>query len=140
MRSESAVILDTNVIVAAFLTGKSDSAVRSILDSALAGSIPILLSELLISEYRAVLRRPKIRKLHGLEDAEIDTVLIQLIQLAEVVEDPMDGPRSPDPGDNFLYALLEANPNSVLVTGDRRLLDSDDFPGRIVSLASWAES
>ena len=65
--SRQAVIVDTNVVVAGLLTGNATSPVARILDGMLGAAFPFVVSEALLAEYRAVLVRPALRKLHGLK-------------------------------------------------------------------------
>lgn len=57
-------VVDTNVVVAGLITGLSNSPVASVLDAMLSGSLLYLLSPELLEEYRSVLLRPKLAKLH----------------------------------------------------------------------------
>lgn len=60
-----AVIVDTNVVVSGLLTGNAASPVARVLDGMLAVAFPFVASEALLAEYRDVLVRPALRKLHG---------------------------------------------------------------------------
>ena len=81
------------MVVASPITAIAGSPTARILDGMRRGAFPFLLSDQLLAEYREVLLRAKIRKLHGLG--------------------------APDPKDNHLWSLLHGQPGSVLVTGDR---------------------
>ena len=73
-----------------------------ILDGMLA-AFPFVLSEALLAEYRTVLVRPKLRKLHGLTVAEIEMILTDLAQHAIVLNPPSQtAPVAPDPGEQLL--------------------------------------
>ncbi|WP_309640015.1 PIN domain-containing protein, partial [Methylibium sp.] len=63
--SRPAIIVDTNVVVAGLLTKDETSPVARILDGMLAAAFPFVVSEALLAEYRTVLVRPTLRKLHG---------------------------------------------------------------------------
>lgn len=76
--SRQAVIVDTNVVVAGLLTGNAKSPVARILDGLLAAAFPFVLSEALLAEYRDVLLRPALRKLHGLTLLEVETLLTDI--------------------------------------------------------------
>ena len=134
--SRQAVIVDTNVVVAGLLTaheaspGFVDSA--RILDSMLAAAFPFVVSEALLAEYRTVLVRPNLRKLHGLTVAEVDAILTDLAQHA-IVLTPVQAPRVPDPGVQLLWELLAARADLLLITGDKLLLRDAGMQGRIVS-------
>jgi hypothetical protein len=66
----------------------------------------------LLAEYRAVLVRPKLCKLHGLSVEEIALVLTDLARHAIV---------------------LAARPDLVLITGDKRLAQNEVMPQRVIS-------
>ncbi|MEJ2387168.1 MAG: putative toxin-antitoxin system toxin component, PIN family [Chromatiaceae bacterium] len=68
------VVVDTNVLTAGLITKDAPSPVAQILDHMLSGSIIYLLSPALLDEYRAVLLRPKLNRLHGLTEREIDSL------------------------------------------------------------------
>ena len=114
-------VIDTNVLVAGLLTNAPDSPVRHIVDGMLAGQFPFLLSPDLLKEYRQVLLRPRIQRLHGLTVQEVDTVLAQIAANGLWRESAEVQP-APDPGDTHLWALLAAHKGAILVTGDHRLL------------------
>jgi predicted nucleic acid-binding protein len=130
--SRPAVIVDTNVVVTGLLTAHVDSPVARILDGMLGAAFPFVLSEALLAEYRAVLVRPALRKLHGLTVAEVEAILTDLVQHA-IVLTPAAAPPAPESGDQFLWGLLAARPDLVLVTGDKLLLRDVGMRGRVIS-------
>lgn len=130
--SHPPVIVDTNVVVAGLLTANEASPVARILDSMLAAAFPFVVSEALLAEYRTVLVRPGLRKLHGLTIAEVETLLTDIAQHAIVLV-PVAAPRAPDPGDQLLWELLAARADSLLVTGDKALLRDPGMRSRVVS-------
>jgi predicted nucleic acid-binding protein len=130
--SISAVIVDTNVVVAGLLTHVDASPVARVLDGMLSAAFPFVISEALLAEYRAVLVRPRLCKLHGLSIAEVETVLVDLAQHAVVIEPVATGP-APDPGDQLLWELLAARADLRLVTGDKLLLRDAGMRGRVIS-------
>lgn len=91
-----AAVVDTNVVVSGLTTAADDAAPVRILAGMLAGSIPFVVSETLLAEYRDVLNCPKLRKPHGLTRAQIETFLIALAQNAIVLTAAI-GPAAPDP-------------------------------------------
>lgn len=127
-----AVIVDTNVVVAGLLTGNDASPVARILDGMLGAAFPFVLSEALLAEYRTVLVRPVLRKLHGLTIPEVEILLTDLVQRAIVLK-PVSAPPAPDPGDQLLWELLSVRADLVLVTGDKLLLQNAVMRGRVVS-------
>ena len=127
-------VIDTNVVVAGLITRASDSPVRRLLDGLLAGTIPFVLSQDLLAEYRRVLLRPAIRKRHGLTTAQVDVVLGGIVMNARI-RDPSggQGPCAPDRGDDHLWQLLHAVPDATLVTGDRRLVEQPPDFASVIS-------
>ncbi|MBW7925968.1 MAG: putative toxin-antitoxin system toxin component, PIN family [Burkholderiaceae bacterium] len=138
--TRQAVVIDTNVVVAGLITSDAGSPVSRILDGMLAAAFPFVLSEALIAEYRAVPRRPKLRKLHGLNDDELDEILVDLVQHAIVLDPAAATARAPDPGDQLLWDLLEARDDILLVTGEQRLLRDAGMRGRVVSPREFTQS
>ena len=134
--SGPAVIIDTNVVVAGLLTARDDSPVARILDGMLAAGFSFVVSEPLLAEYRAVLVRPGLRKLHGLTVADVEAILTDLAQHAIVLK-PAAGPPAPDAGDQLLWDLLAARPNLLLVTGDKLLLQDAGMRGRVISAQAF---
>jgi predicted nucleic acid-binding protein len=139
-------VIDTNVVVSGLLNGVADSPTRRVVDGMLAGTIPFVLSETLLAEYRAVLLRPAISRRHGLSETEVD-VLLEEVVLNASIRDPATGPQPLPPagsgrdartpgsaladtgrltpsGDEHVIELLRAVPGAVLVTGDRRLAEA----------------
>ena len=131
-----AVIIDTNVVVAGLLTARDDSPAARILDGMLAAGFSFVVSEPLLAEYRAVLVRPGLRKLHGLTVADVEAILTDLAQHAIVLK-PAAGPPAPDAGDQLLRDLLAARPNLLLVTGDKLLLQDAGMRGRVISTQAF---
>ncbi len=130
--SRQAVIVDTNVVVAGLLTGNDASPVARILDGMLVAAFPFVVSEALLAEYRAVLVRPTLRKLHGLPVAEVDAILTDLAQHA-IVLTPVKAPTAPDPGAQLLWELLAARADLLFITGDKLLLRDAGMQGRVIS-------
>ena len=130
--SGPAVIVDTNVVVAGLLTKHDASPVARILDGMLGAAFPFVLSEALLAEYRTVLVRPVLRKLHGLTVAEVEAILTDLAQHAIMLA-PVAAAPAPDPGDRLLWELLAAKAELVLVTVDKLLLRDTRMQGRVIS-------
>jgi len=137
--SRPAVIIDTNVVVAGLLTKQDASPVVRILDGMLGAAFPFVLSEALLAEYRTVLVRPVLRKLHGLTVAEVEAILTDLAQHAIVLA-PVAAPPAPDPDDQLLWGLLAARADLQLVTGDKLLLRDAGMQGRVISPQAFLES
>src|SRR5437763_817066 len=99
------VVIDTNVVVSGLLTENEQAPTRTILDGMLAGTIAYLLSVELLAEYREVLLRPRIRKLHGLDTEAIDELLIEIAANGVVIEPARAVAKAPDSGDQHLWTL-----------------------------------
>ena len=85
-----------------------------------------------MAEYRTVLVRPNLRKLHGLTLAEVDAILTDLAQHA-IVLTPVKASSAPDPGGQLLWELLAARADLLLITGDKLLLRDAGMQGRVIS-------
>jgi uncharacterized protein len=125
-------------LVAGLLTKNEASPVARILDGMLAAAFPFVVSEALLAEYRAVLVRPPLRKLHGLSVAEVDAILTDVAQHAIVLA-PVTAPPVPDPGDQLLWKLLAARADLVLITGDKLLQRDEGMRGRVISPQAFVD-
>jgi len=132
----AAVIVDTNVVVAGLLTASAELPVARLLDAMLSATVRFAVSPALLAEYRAVLVRPQLRRLHGLAVTEVETILTELAQHA-IVLTPVQGPAAPDPGDQLLWDLLASRPDLILISGDKRLQRDKAMSGRVVSPAAF---
>ena len=125
-------IIDTNVVVAGLITGAGRSPVASILNAMLSGTLLYLLSPELLDEYRSVLLRPKLAKQHGLVEAQVDYLLVELAANA-MWREPKPASPAPDRGDDHLWALLATYSASILVTGDQLLLERPPDGNSVIS-------
>lgn len=132
------VIIDTNVVVAGLLSSQAEAPTARILDGMLAAEFAYVVSSQLLAEYRDVLCRPRLRKRHGLSTGEIETVLTELAMHAIVLA-VAPAPPAPDPGDQHLWGLLAVRDDLMLITGDTRLLESNDWPQRVRSPRQWLD-
>jgi len=131
-------VVDTNVVVSGLLTTQAESPVARILDGMLAAAFAYVISDALLAEYRTVLRRTPLRKVHRLTSREIDAVLVDLAQHAIVLA-PLPTRPAPDPGDQHLWELLALRDDLVLVTGDKRLQRDRAMGSRILAPAAFVE-
>lgn len=130
------VIVDTNVVVAGLLTQEFSSPTARILDGMLQGAFVYVLSQALLTEYREVCLRPKIKALHRLSEEMIDEVLTEITANA-VWRDPSGQSKAPDPDDDHLWSLLDLEKTSVLVTGDKLLLGNSPPDRQVLSPAKF---
>jgi uncharacterized protein len=112
-------VLDPNVIISALLS--PDGAPARALTAWLRGEFELVVSPLLLEELGRALSYPKLRR--RIMEQEADQVIRWLQGSAVVATDPTSPPpvRSPDPSDDYLIALAEAE-RAVLVSGDQHLL------------------
>jgi putative PIN family toxin of toxin-antitoxin system len=134
-----AIVVDTNVIVSALITNKTQSPTCVLLDGMLAGRFTFLLSVKLLSEYRRVLLRPKIKSLHGLNDDEVDGILSEIVVNGIMREAPEVSPRTSGKGDDHLWALVSVQSGTILVTGDKRLIENPPDSATVLSLRGFIE-
>jgi putative PIN family toxin of toxin-antitoxin system len=133
-------IIDTNVVVSGLLSSANNAPTVQVLDGMLHGRFVFVLSEDLIAEYRTVLLRPGIKRLHGLAEEEVDRILSELVLNGAMRTPPRAHERAPDPGDQHLWDLLATEPRAVLVTGDQDLADNPPPFARIVSPREFVDS
>ena len=126
-------IVDTNVVVSGLISREPSAPTATVLANMLTGSLVFVLSPALLAEYRNVLLRPRIVERHGLNEQEIDQILIELTANAKWAE-PEDDPHHtpPDHGDGHLWALLHHYPEAILMTGDRLLIENPRPGNRVV--------
>lgn len=119
-------VIDANVIISGLLSPAGTPA--RVLIAWLEGGYDLVVSSLLLGELERALAYPKLRK--RITEEEVQELLELLRREADVRPDPTGPPpvRSSDPGDDYLISLA-AETQSVIVSGDRHLLDlRDDVP------------
>ena len=137
--SSPVFIIDTNVLVAGLITGNPHSPVVQIVDRMLSGRIIYTLSPAVLNEYRSVLLRPKLTRLHKLDTVAIED-LLEEITCNAIWREPTATVQAPDPDDNHLWALLVAYPGSTLITGDKLLLEQPPNASSVISPGSYIRS
>ena len=133
------VVVDTNVFVSGLLTRDVDAPTTRIVDGMLRREFNFLLSIELLAEYRSVLLRPKIAERHGLDEEEIDALLTDLAHSAIVREPVVTDKQAPDRDHQHLWSLLACRDVSILVTGDRALLESPPRDRSVLSPTAFIE-
>ncbi|MFN7695396.1 MAG: putative toxin-antitoxin system toxin component, PIN family [Burkholderiales bacterium] len=125
-----AVVVDTNVLVAALLRG--GHAARAVLRACLQGHYLPLVGAALSAEYEDVMSRAALFATSGLSAAERDEVLDAFLSRAKWVEVFYAWrPNLPDEGDNHLIELAVAGRAQVIITRNLRDLSKGElrFPG-----------
>jgi len=120
------IVLDTNVLVSAFLKPRSKPA--RIMRLVLQGDIQIIVNEHILAEYLEVLKRPKF----NLNLKNVQTIL-EVIRLkginAPSLAESFDLPDSSD--EPFLEAALSLK-SDVLITGNRKHFPKKSCKGQMV--------
>ena len=116
------VVVDANVVVSGWLQTLGPSA--RVLDAANAGRILLVVSPAIVAEYRRSLGYAKIRRRLRVAPEIIEAWLDALTLLVEVVpgERTVAVVKADPDDDKYLAAALEGGA-SILVSGDRHLLD-----------------
>lgn len=109
------VILDTNVLLSAFL--KSDSPPYKLVQAWIDDRFSLVTSFDQIEELVRVCRYPKVRAL--ITPAEVGWLVNRLRDRTTLLKKLPVVAVSTDPADNFLFAMAEASGATYLVTGDR---------------------
>jgi putative PIN family toxin of toxin-antitoxin system len=114
------VVLDTNVVVSAFLwEGKPGR----LLALAGEGDIRLFTSRALLTEIRATLHKPKLAKAVAATDTTVDTILTDYRRLVTVVRaTSLATAISRDPDDDWVIACAITARADVIVSGDDDLL------------------
>lgn len=137
--TQGPAVIDTNVVVSGLLTADSDSPTARILDGMLAGQIRFLISAELLSEYREVLLRPKIRRRHRLSDAEVDVLLTDIAAAGVFLEIEAPAISRGRKDDDHLRQILAADASATLVTGDLKLIDLMGRGARVLTARAFTE-
>jgi putative PIN family toxin of toxin-antitoxin system len=137
--TQGPAVIDTNVVVSGLLTADSDSPTARILDGMLAGQFRFLISAELLSEYREVLLRPKVRRRHRLPEAEVDVLLTDIAAAGIFleIEAPEVGRGRKD--DDHLRQILAADASAILVTGDLKLVVVLGKGARVLTARAFTE-
>jgi len=125
------IIVDTNVVIAGLPTVNGPGSFAAILEGMLATAIPFVVSGALLAEYRAVLARPALLARLRITVEQVESLVDALARKAIEIE-PIPAPRAPDPGDQFLWELLAARADLLLVTRDKLLLRNGKMRGRVI--------
>jgi hypothetical protein len=112
------VVLDTNVLLSGLRAGRSPPA--QIVDAWRNGRFGLVTSLEQIEEFKRAARYPKLRPF--LSRGAIGRVVNELRSAEVLLERLRRGGDSPDPGDDYLLAMVIAASADFFVTGDKPLL------------------
>ena len=121
------VVIDTNVIISGLI--KKESTPGEILRAWMENKFILLLSPQIFEEVSRVIRHPKVRQYHVLQDEEIEDFLLNLYSSTQETEGKIDLDVVDDPDDNiFIACAIEGNAEYV-VTGDKIFLKLKEYKG-----------
>ena len=125
-------IIDTNVIVSAFLSRHNDSATVLFLDCLFKGTITPIYNDEILNEYSTVLTRSKFK----IAKEKIDAVLTEIKTKGIHSERVNSGETLPDAKDLVFYEVALSKEDSFLVTGNLKHFPKKPF---VVSPAEMME-
>lgn len=109
------VVFDTNVLVSALMSRRTDSPTVLLLDYVLDGRIVLLYNEEILNEYTEVLHRDKF----DFSEEEIEAVM-SLVRLGMSLERVSSDEIFPDPDDRVFYEVALSKDGAFVVTGNQR--------------------
>lgn len=116
------VVLDTNVLVSAYLGGRLEPVLRHFR----LGRYVLLYSEEILREYLGVLSRPRFQ----LEQVEIDSLVALLLSKGELISNTsLLQVINSDPSDNKFLEAAVAGKAAAIVSGDHHLLELGSYAG-----------
>lgn len=121
------IVLDTNIIVSAFLSTRGVSA--RILQLFEAEAFELVVSQPLLDEYQEALGYDKVRKLHGMSHAEIEQRVADLRATAIFVTPTAVVQVVSDPDDDMLFAAAIEGQAEVIVSGDAAVQAVKEYQG-----------
>lgn len=118
-------VIDTNVIVSALITKRTDSPVLQVMQRIFSGRVCVFVNDEILSEYKEVLTRPKFE----LNPETVDSVISELQKHCINVDAPASGVQLPDPKDVVFFnvVLAQRNKDALLVTGNIKHFPSCNF-------------
>jgi uncharacterized protein len=130
-------VLDSNVFVSAFISRRG-SAPDLIVRAWHQGAFEVVMSPRLLAELSGVFTRPHLADAAG--DGRGESYVARLRAGAILVDDPLNPPRvSPDPDDDYLFALARTAHADPIVSGDRHLTELTDPTPLVVTPRAFAD-
>ena len=132
-------IIDTNVIVSAFLSRHNDSATVLLLDCLFKGTIIPIYNDEILNEYYVVLTRSKFK----IAKDKIDAVLTEIKTKGIHSERINSGETLPDAKDLVFYEVALSKEDSFLVTGNLKHFPKKPFvvsPAEMVDIINAMRS
>ena len=126
-------VIDTNVIISALISTKSDSATVQVLDKLFDEEIIPLYNQEILKEYREVMNRPKFQIAQSDVELVIKSITESGIEIDAVYSDVV----LTDPKDQVFYDVFLSFPDSYLITGNLKHFPTNDHiinPAGLISL------
>ena len=130
----SKLVLDTNVLVSAFLAAGGNES--RVLRLALSLKHQLYVSDVMVAEYRKILSKPKFK----LRARDLENFFALLDRQATTVEPDRHLHVSPDEADNRFLECAEAASVDYLVTGNKKHFPERWKTTRIVNAREWLEA
>ena len=108
-------VFDTNVLVSALMSSRSDSPTVVLLDYVLSGRIVLIYNDEILREYNDVLHRGKF----NFSDERVQSV-INLVRLGLCLDRTDSNEIFPDPDDRVFYEVALSKEGSYVVTGNSK--------------------
>ena len=125
-------ILDSNIWISYVITRRLNALVTLIHDH----QLTVLTSQRLIAEIQEVLLRPKFKKY--LTHSDIKELIAIHVKLCQFVDTDETTNQLTDPKDNFLLNLYNEGKATVLVSGDKELLnEASELNYRVMTLKEF---
>ncbi len=115
MTAKFYAVFDTNVLVSALMSRRTDSPTVILLDYVLDGRIVLLFNDDILSEYNEVLHRSRF----DFNDERIQAV-IDLVKTGIHLEPTESSEVFPDPDDRVFYEVALSKDGAYMVTGNLR--------------------
>ena len=109
------VVIDTNLLIAAVIVRTSPPA--QLYEAWKERRFTLVTSEIQLREFARATRYPRVRRF--IKPAEAGRLVNQVRALATVLRKLPSVTVSPDPTDDFLFAMAEASQADYLITGDK---------------------
>ena len=122
------IVIDANLFASALR--KPDSNPGKILDLVQQNQVELILSPAVIKEIKRILLYPKIKKYHRKTPEEIDAYFEDILMFAWIVEgnETVEVIKD-DPTDNKYLACAFEGEADYIVSGDRHLLNIENYQG-----------
>ena len=108
-------VFDTNVLVSALMSKRTDSPTVALLDYVLEGRIVLLYNEEIVDEYKEVLCRDKF----NFSEERIEAV-ISLVRMGFSMDRVPTDEQFPDPDDRVFYEVALSKEGAFVVTGNQK--------------------